>query len=265
MQFKNITHKEELLLKEYIQNGITITGDIIKELNKIGINRSPAFIIKHLKRLGIYQYPNMDLVIHNRDKVQREQRTKIAEDMGFSIVNNDTRVKAKVECKECNNRIGYITMLSNGCYRCKQNQKTKSKFEKRDEINSAKNKEYTSRVERLKEFIHKELYKEYTNWKETPVYKEYVWYRGNNSKEYKNKELDYKIDTINYYVYRGSNVECPDKTKDGYKICNVCKEHKPINEFNTDTKISNKCKECAKEYRRIHILPNETKRIKRKI
>jgi hypothetical protein len=76
MKFKNITHKEESLLKEYIQNGITITGDIIKELSKSGITRSNAFIIKHLKRLGIYQYPNMDLVIHNRDKGERGKKTK---------------------------------------------------------------------------------------------------------------------------------------------------------------------------------------------
>jgi hypothetical protein len=255
MKFKNITHNEELLLKEYIQNGITITSDIIKELNKVGISRSPAFILKHLKRLGIYQYPNMDLVIHNRDKGEREKRQKIAEGRGFSIINNDTRVKAKVECNQCHTTISYITMVSNGCYQCKLNQKTKTKFEIRDKINSAKIIDYTNRVNILNQFIHKELYKEYTSWNKTPVHKEYVWYRGTNSKEYKNKELDYSIDCINYYYYKSTNTPCPDKTTKGYKICNYCKVSKPINQFNRNT-----CKPCAKEYRRIHILPNEIKK-----
>ena len=257
MQFKNITHNEELLLKEYIQNGITITSDIIKELNKVGISRSPAFIIKHLKRLGIYQYPNMDLVIHNRDKGEREKRQKIIEGRGFSIINNDTRVKAKVECNKCHTTISYITMVSNGCYQCKQNQKTKTKFEIRDNKNSAKKIDYTNRVNILNQFIHKELYKEYTSWNKTPIYKEYVWYRSKSSKEYKNNELDYKIDTINYYYYKSTNTPCPDKTTKGYKICNYCKISKPIREFNKNT-----CKPCGKEYRRIHILPNEIKKIR---
>jgi hypothetical protein len=258
MKFKNITHKEESLLKEYIQNGITITGDIIKELNKIGINRSAAFIIKHLKRLGIYQYPNMDLVIHNRDKGEREKRQKIAEGRGFGIINNDTRVKAKVECNQCHTTISYKTMLSNGCYQCKLNQKTKTKFEIRDNKNSARIKEYTSRVNILNEFIHSDRYKEYTNWKETPVCKEYHWYKSKYNKGYKNKELDYKIDSINYYVYRSSNVVCPDKTTKGYKICNYCKVSKPIREFKENT-----CKPCGKEYRRMY-QPILTKRLREK-
>ena len=263
MRYNGITHNEEILLRGYYSKGITQTGDIIKELNKIGISRSQAFIIKHLKRLGIYQYPNMDLVIHNRDKVQREQRIKIAEDRGFSVLNNESRKKSKVKCNICNTILNYSTMVTMGCNQCKTKQRIEQRkqndFEIRDKINSAKNKEYISRVKRLKEFIHKELYKEYTNWKETPVCNEYKWYRGKNSKGYKNNELDYKIDTINYYHYKTNKTLCPDKTTKGYRICNHCGISKPIRKFNRNT-----CKPCAKEYRRIHILPNELKRTKEK-
>lgn len=257
MRYNGITHKEEELLKGYIQNGITITTDIIKELNNIGISRSPAFIIKHLKRLGIYQYPDMDLVIYNRDKEQRESRIRIAEDRGFSILNNESRKKSKVKCNKCNSVINYSTMLLKGCYSCKLKQKKQNDFEIRDKINSAKIIDYTNRVTRLKEFINSDRYKEYTNWKITPVFKEYKWYRSVNGIKYKDTELDYNIDCINYYHYKSNRTKCPDKTKKGYRICNHCKEHKPINEFKDNT-----CKPCGKEYRRINILPNELKRMR---
>jgi hypothetical protein len=260
---KLITIEEELLLKECINKGITITGDIIKELKENGIKRSQGFIIKHLKRLGIYQYPNMDLVIFNRDndKEAREKRIQIAESKGFSTLNNDNRRKSKVKCNKCNTIITYSTMISNDCYVCKTKQRIeeriKTNSEIRDNNNSARIKEYTSRIERLKEFIHSDRYKEYTNWKETPVIKEYTFYTSVNSIEYRDKDLTYKIQSINYYHYKSSS-KCPDKpNKKGLKICNQCKEHKPIKEFNTNSKQSNGCKECAKEYRRINYLPNE--------
>jgi len=110
----------------------------------------------------------------------------------------------------------------------------------------------------LNQFIDKELYKEYTSWNKTPVHKEYHWYKSKYNTGYKNKELDYKIDTINYYVYRSSNVVCPDKTTKGYKICNYCKVSKPIREFKENT-----CKPCGKEYRRMY-QPILTKRLREK-
>jgi hypothetical protein len=263
-KIKLITNNEVSILNQCIQNGINTPPQIKKHLQSLGISRSEGFIWKHLKRLGIYQYPNMDLIIYNRqnDKEAREKRIEIAESNGFTILSNDNRKTSKVKCNKCDSVISYTTMVSNGCYQCKLNQKTKTKFEKRDNKNSAKIIDYTNRVIRLKEFISSDRYKEYTNWKITPVIKEYLWYRSINNKEYKNKELDYSIDCINYYYYKSTNTPCPDKTTRGYKICNQCKEHKPKKEFNTNSKQSNGCKECAKEYRRIHYLPNEIKKTK---
>ena len=263
-KLKQITNEEVSILNQCIQNEINTPRQIKKYLQTLGISRSETFIWKHLKRLGIYQYPNMDLIIYNRhtDKEAREKRIEIAESRGFTILSNDNRKTSKVKCNKCNSVIGFTTMVSNDCYQCKLNQKTKTKFEIRDNKNSAKINDYTNRVVRLKEFISSDRYKEYQSWNMTPVYKEYVWYRSVNNKGYKDKELDYIIDCINYYEYKVNNIKCPDKTKDGYKICIVCREHKPINEFNTNTKVSNKCKECAKEYRRINILPNEIKRMR---
>jgi hypothetical protein len=153
-------------------------------------------------------------------------------------------------------------MYRKGCTKCKvkliREQKEKTKSEKQDKINSAKIIEYTSRVETLKEFIHSDKYKEYTNWKETPVYKEYRFYNTKYSIEYRDNELTKELDRINYYVYKTAHAICPDKpNKKGLKICNICGEHKPINEFNTNSNKRNGCKECAKEYRRINYLPNE--------
>jgi hypothetical protein len=149
-----------------------------------------------------------------------------------------------------------------GCTKCKaklkREQKEKTKSEIRDNKNSARIIEYTSRVETLKEFIHSDRYKEYTNWKETPVIKEFTFYNSKYSIEYRDIELTKELDRINYYVYKTAYAICPDKPiKGGYKICNVCIEHKPNKEFK-----GNQCKECAKEYRRINLLPNEVKRNK---
>ena len=263
-KIKLITNDEVSILNQCIQNGINTPPQIKKYLQSLGISRSEGFIWKHLKRLGIYQYPNMDLIIYNRqnDKEAREKRIQIADSKGFTILSNDNRKTSKVKCNKCDCVISYNTMVSNDCYQCKLNQKTKTKFEIRDNKNSAKIDDYTNRVTILKEFISSDRYKEYTNWKITPVIKEYLWYRSVNNKEYKDIELDYSIDCINYYYYKSNNTPCPDKTNKGYKICNQCKEHKPIKEFNTNSKQSNGCKECAKEYRRMHLLPNEMKRMK---
>ena len=263
-KIKLITIEEVSILNQCIQNEINTPRQIKKYLQTLGISRSETFIWKHLKRLGIYQYPNMDLIIYNRhtDKEAREKRIEIAESRGFTILSNDNRKKSKVKCNKCNTIITYSTMISNDCYVCKTKQRTeeriKTKSEIRDNNNSAKIKDSKEKIERLNQFINKEEYKEYDSWNTSPVSNEYLWYRSNgSSKEYRDKELDYKIDTINYYHYKSSS-KCPDKpNKKGLKICNVCKEHKPIKEFNTKSKQRNGCKECAKEYRRINYLPNE--------
>lgn len=260
---KLITIEEELLLKECIDKGITITGDIIRELKKVGIKRSQGFIIKHLKRLGIYQYPNMDLVIFNRDKEIREQTYKIISDLECTIYTDAIqRRNIKVKCNKCGMILNWKTMHRTGCNVCKTKQRIeeriKTNSEIRDNNNSARIKDSKEKIERLNQFIYKEEYKQYNGWKNSPVSNEYLWYRNNgSSKEYRDKDLTYKIQSINYYHYKSSS-KCPDKpNKKGLKICNVCKEHKPIKEFNTNSKQRNGCKECAKEYRRINYLPNE--------
>jgi hypothetical protein len=258
--------QENQFIQQCVSSGIDTTGLIQKEYKRIGKkSRSTVWILGRLKELGLYKKPDMNRSIAIRDRELREQTYKLISDLGFTLhTDNIKRKDIKVKCNECNTILSWYNMYRKGCTKCKaklkREQKEKTKSEIRDNNNSAKIIEYTSRIERLKEFIHSDRYKEYTNWKETPVYKEYVFYNSKYGIEYRDNELTKELDRINYYVYKTAHAICPDKPKQtDYKICNVCIEHKPIKEFK-----GNQCKECAKEYRRIHLLPNEMKRIRQR-
>jgi hypothetical protein len=258
--------QETTFLQQCVSSGIETTGLIQKEYKRIGKkSRSQSWLIKRLKELGIYKLPMIESVVAIRDKELREQTYKTISDLGFTLhTDNIKREDIKVKCNECNTIVSWYTMRRRGCNNCITKQRIekriKNEIEIRDNKNSARIKEYRSRVETLKEFIHSNRYKEYTNWKETPVIKEYTFYNDKHGIEYRDKELTKELDRISYYVYRTANSKCPDKPiKRGYKICNLCIEHKPIKEFK---RHSNQCKECAKEYRRIHLLPNEIKKLK---
>jgi hypothetical protein len=262
--------QENSFLQQCVSSGIDTTGLIQKEYKRIGKkSRSASWIIGRLKELGLYKKPDMNRSIQIRDRELREQTYKLISDLGFTLhTDNIKRKDIKVKCNECNTILNWYNMYRKGCTKCKaklkREQKEKTKSEIRDNKNSAKIKEYTSRVETLKEFIHSDRYKEYNSWKETPVIKEYTFYNSISGIECRDKELTYKIQWINYYHYKNSSV-CPDKPiKRGYKICNVCVEHKPIKEFNTNSKASSQCKECAKIYRREHLAPIEREKMKEK-
>ena len=267
--YNGFTREQETnFLQQCVGSGIDTTGLIQKEYKRIGKkSRSTPWIINRLKELGLYKKPDMNRAIQIRDRELREQTYKLINPIQFTLHTDAIqRRDIKVKCNECNTILNWYTMHRLGCNVCKTKQRieqrTKTEIEIRDNKNSAKIIEYTSRIERLKEFTYKEKYKQYDSWNVTPVSNEYLWYRSNNisNKEYRDKELTYKIQWINYYHYKSSG-KCPDKpNKKGLKICNQCKEHKPIKEFSTNTKQSNGCKECAKEYRRIHYLPNEIKK-----
>jgi hypothetical protein len=256
--------QETNFLQQCVSSGIDTTGLIQKEYKRIGKkSRSKNWIISRLKELGIYTLPTQNKLVAIRDKELREQTYKIISDLEFTLHTDAIqRRNIKVKCNECDTILSWYNMYRKGCKKCKakliREQKEKTKSEIQDNKNSARIIEYTSRIETLKEFIHSDRYKEYTNWKETPVKKEYTFYNSVNSIEYRDNELTYKIQSINYYEYKTSS-KCPDKTNIGLKICNQCKEHKPIKEFG---KGYSGCKECHKEYRRINLLPNEMKRIR---
>ena len=258
--------QENQFLQQCVSSGIDTTSLIRNEYKQTGrVVRSQVWIIKRLKELGIYKLPTIERVVAIRDKELREQTYKTISDLGFTLhTDNIKREDIKVKCNECNTIVSWYTMRRRGCNNCiskeRIQKRTQNEIEIRDNKNSARIKEYTSRVETLKEFIHSDRYKEYTNWKETPVIKEYTFYNDKYSIEYRDKELTKELDRISYYVYRTAHSKCPDKPiKKGYKICNLCVEHKPIKEFKKDT---NQCKGCAKEYRRIHLQPNEIKKLK---
>jgi len=262
--------QETEFMQQCVSSGIDTTGLIQKEYKRIGKkSRSKNWIINRLKELGLYKKPDMNRSIQIRDRELREQTYKTISDLGFTLhTDNIKRKDIKVKCNECNTIINWYTMYRLGCNVCKTKQRieerTKNEIEIRDNKNSARIKEYTSRIETLKEFIHSDRYKEYNSWKETPVIKEYTFYNSISGIECRDKELTYKIQWINYYHYKNSGV-CPDKPiKKGYKICNVCVEHKPIKEFNTNSKASSQCKECAKIYRREHLAPIEREKMKEK-
>jgi hypothetical protein len=253
-------------LQQCVSSGIDTTGLIQKEYKRIGKkSRSTSWIIGRLKELGLYKKPDMNRSIQIRDRELREQTYKLISDLGFTLhTDNIKRKDIKVKCNECNTILSWYNMYRKGCTKCKakliREQKEKTKSEIRDNKNSARIIDCTSKVETLKEFVYSDRYKEYTKWNQTPVHKEYIWYNSKNCKEYTDIDLTYKIQSINYYEYKTSS-RCPDKTNEGLKICNHCKEHKAVTQFG---KGYSGCKECHKEYRRINLLPNEMKRIRQR-
>lgn len=247
--------EENTFLRECVSNGIDTTGKIIKEYIKLGRkHRSQPWLINRLKELGIYKIPDMDSIIWERDTNERENRVNIAKLNGFSIVDNDNRRTAKVKCDKCGMVVSYTTMSKNGCFKCKVAQNQKITAGRRDKKKSAKIELYKGRVNKLKEFVNnEEEYKKYTCYKETPIYKEYMWYNGRMGVKYRETELSYKLQWIGYYVYIVSTTLCPDiPTKEGYKICRKCRVEKNESDF-----IQNGCKECAKERRKEFYLPKQ--------
>lgn len=261
--------QETEFLQQCVSSGIDTTWLIRNQYKQTGrVVRSQVWIIKRLKELGIYKIPTSERVVAIRDKELREQTYKLISDLEFTIhTDNIKRKDIKVKCNHCDCVYSWYTMRNNkGCYNCKTKERIQKRIQNeieiRDNKNSARIKEYNNRIETLKEFIYSGQYKEYNNWKETPVIKEYTFYNDKYSIEYRDKELTKELDRINYYVYRTAKSKCPDKPiKGDYKICNLCIKHKPTNEFK---RYTNQCKECAKEYRRIHLQPNQIKQYKTK-
>jgi len=203
--------------------------------------------------------------IQIRDRELREQTYKTISDLGFTIhTDNIKRKDIKVKCNECNTIVSWYTMNRKGCNNCIAKQRIEKRIENeieiRDNNNSARIRDNKDKVERLNQFIINKEYTKYNNWKATPVFNEYYYYQSKKGIEYRIDSITKEIQRINYYVYKNTK-KCPDKTKKGLKICNKCIKHKPIKEFGNN---GNQCKECAKEYRRINLLPNEMKKIKEK-
>ena len=263
--YNGFTREQETqFLQQCVSSGIDTTGLIKKEYKRIGKkNRSTGWILSRLKELSLYKTPDRDRSIAIRDRELREQTYKLINPIQFTLYTDAIhRRDIKVKCNECNTIVSWYAMRRVGCNNCiskeRIQKRIQNEIEIRDNKNSARIIEYTSRIETLKEFIHSDRYKEYTNWKETPVIKEYTFYNSVSGIECRDNELTKELDRINYYVYKTAHAICPDKPKEtDYKICNVCIEHKPLKEFK-----GNQCKECAKEYRRINLLPNEVKRMR---
>jgi len=262
--------EENQFLIQCVKSGIDTTGKIRNEYKRLDRKaRSQAWLIKTLKKLGIYQPTDNkthNLYLFEKFKIQREKQIF---DWGYTIQSNSTNEKnVKVKCNTCNTITGWraIKRSEGKCFKCevkrRKEEREQIKSENLDKINSAKNKEYISRIDRINQFLNKgiEVWNNYNSWKETPVYKEYKWYKSKEGIEYRDIELDYKLGYINYYILMNTK-ECPDKTKEGYKICNRCKEEKNIEVFAKDR---NTCKGCAKEYRREYLLPNEIRKSREK-
>jgi hypothetical protein len=261
-EFTNAAETQFLI--DCMSNGIDTTGKIQKEYISLGKKpRSVVWLIKKLKQLGIYKEPNMDAFYERLRDSGRQKRLNISQSKGFSIVTNHNKRSTTVRCNECGVVIAYKTMLINGCYKCRiENIKIETKKRISDKQNKkklVKNTKYNARLDKLKEFVYNARYTEYDSWNKTPVHKEYVWYNQPSGINYKDKELDYKIQCINYYEYKVSN-KCPDTPKSiEYKICNKCREHKIKTNF-----VGHQCKECAKEYRREFLSSAEKLRMQEK-
>ncbi len=255
-------HEEDDFLRNCVANGINTSGKIRKEYIRLGKHaRSTVWIISKLKKLSIYEEPDVNLCVFELYAENREERINTAKSKEFSVIDNSHRNSAKVKCDNCGRIISYTTMIqSDGCFHCKSKEKNIEKqkqiAEKKDKIKSDNQEKYANRINRLKEFINNEdEYIKYTSYTETPIHKEYAWYNTKNGIEYRETDLTYKLQWIGYYIYT-TGVNCPDTPiKDGYKICRKCREHKDETNFS-----GNQCKECEKEYRKEFILPKEIKK-----
>lgn len=104
--------------------------------------------------------------------------------------------------------------------------------------------EYLRRVKVVSDFIESGEYKNYDNWKGTPVVNEYGWLRNGAGIDYLTNELKELIDTISYFEYMSAST-CPYSTKENHRWCIKCRTEQHENDFRR-----NICKQCSLQYRR---------------
>ena len=103
------------------------------------------------------------------------------------------------------------------------------------------------RVKLVSDFIDSGEYKNYDNWKQTPISYEYYWLRNGAGSEYLTNELKLQLDRISYFTYKTVGARCPYPKKKGYNWCKYCKAEQTNDNFKGNKNI---CIECAKVYRR---------------
>lgn len=103
---------------------------------------------------------------------------------------------------------------------------------------------YLERVKLVSEFIDSGEYKNYDNWKQTPIGIEYKWLRFGAGSKYLTNELKEQIDTISYFEYISAGT-CPYPTKENHKWCKKCRI-----EQHSDYIRGNICIKCSQTYRK---------------
>jgi hypothetical protein len=164
----------------------------------------------------------------------------------------------RIEC-ECNNghilkRSAISLLKETECTLCKSiNVRNEKRIQTKLQLdatlaerNESKLTKELERVKMVSDFIENNEYKNYSNWKQTPIFYLYRWLRNGVGKIYLSKELKLKLDRISYFTYKTPGARCPYPKKKGHAWCKHCENQKSINNL----KGGNICIECAKVYRR---------------
>lgn len=261
-KIKESIHNETVEYYKLLVNEVSSLDELYKlDLNRTQYKKARHWILKYCGR------PDWMLSAEaHMDKVQKEKaerdKQKLIEVNKLLYIKKvitqyyDTENTLKVEC-ECTN--GHILkktatdlLKQTKCSICEsielRNDKKRNKEleletnriqRQQDKLNKS-----LERVKLVSDFINSDEYKNYDNWKQTPIVNEYYWLRNGAGSEYLTNELKEKIDTISYFEYMSAST-CPYPTKENHKWCRKCRTEQTNDNFR-----NNVCIECAKVYRR---------------
>jgi predicted nucleic acid-binding Zn ribbon protein/glutaredoxin len=236
----------------------------LSSLDTMKHKRSKGWIVKYCRPKWVLSAESrMDIVKrekNERDSIKVDMVSKLPYIKKVIKTYYNTENHLRIEF-ECNN--GHILRKGVGevlkqtqCTLCKSiNLRNTKLIQTKLQLNASlkekkqiKLKKELARLKIISDFIESGEYKNYSNWKETPILSEYVWIRNGRGKRYLTNELEVKIDRINYFIYKTPGASCPYPTKKGHRWCKHCENQKSIDFF----RKSNICIECAKVYRREH-------------
>ncbi len=101
-----------------------------------------------------------------------------------------------------------------------------------------------NRIDSIENFIESGDYKNYKNWKQSPMGAIFSWLTNGIGKKYLTNELKEKLDNISYFEYMSAS-SCPYPTKENHKWCRKCKTEQSVKDFRS----AYICKKCALKYR----------------
>ena len=235
------------------------------ELNKLDTmkhKRSYSWIVKYCK-------PKWKLSASERlDKIKKDTEirnvNRLIEVNKLPYIKNviktyyNTENDFRIEC-ECNNghilkRSAIALLKETECTLCKSiNVRNEKRIQTELQLEATlverKERKLTKELERVKlvsDFIDSGEYKNYSNWKQSPIFYAYGWLRNGVGRIYLSKELKLKLDRISYFIYRTPGARCPYPKKKGHSWCRHCETE----QTNDNLKGRNICIECAKVYRR---------------